>query len=63
MEKLYMFQARFGIVDEFIFWNMERIRTNVGRQFISKEFQEGLSVCGVRLSFVAQDHQDMNAPN
>ena len=47
MDKLDMFHARFGKVDEFGWWNMERIQTDISTQFTSKKFQEGLSVCGV----------------
>ena len=42
MDKLYMFQARFVKIDEFGWWDMERIQTGAGTQFNSKEFQEGL---------------------
>ena len=34
-----MFQARFGKVDEFGWWDMERIQTDAGTQFIPKDFQ------------------------
>ena len=47
MDKLDMFQERFGKVDEFGYWDMDIIQTYAGRQFISKEFQEGISVHGV----------------
>ena len=39
---------------------MEIIQTDNGTQFTSKEFQEGLSLRGVKLSLVAPDHQEMN---
>ena len=39
MEKLDMFQARFGKVDEFGWWDMERIQNDSVTQFISKEFK------------------------
>ena len=47
MEKLDMFQSRFGEIDKFGWWDMERIQTDAGMQFTSKEFQEGLSICGI----------------
>ena len=47
MDKVYMFQARFGKIDEFGWWYMEIIQTNAGTHFTSKEFQEGIYVCGV----------------
>ena len=39
---------------------MEIIQTESGTCFISKEFQEGLSVHGLRLELVAPYHQEMN---
>ena len=47
MDKLHMFQEIFGKVEEFGCWYMDIIQTYAGRQFISKEFQEGISVHGV----------------
>ena len=46
IDKLNMFQARFGKVDLFGWWDMERIKTDSGMQFTFKEFQEALSVHG-----------------
>ena len=60
MDKLYMFQARSGKPDEFGWWYMERIQTDSGTQFTSKEFQEGFSVRGVRLELAEPYHQEMN---
>ena len=57
MEKLDMFQDRFGKLDEFGWWCMESIKTDTGTQITSKEFQEGLFVRGVRNSLAAQNHQ------
>ena len=39
MEKLDMFQARFGKVDELGWWDMENIQTDSSTQFTSKELQ------------------------
>ena len=39
MDKLDMFQEIFVKVDEFGWWNMERIQTDARTQFTSKEFQ------------------------
>ena len=47
MEKPEMFQERFGKIDEFFWWYMDRIQTGAGVQFTYKEFQEGLPVCVV----------------
>ena len=60
MDKLDRFQKRFGKLDEFGWQDMERIKTDSGMQFTSKEFQESLSVSGVRLTLSAPDHQEMN---
>ena len=60
MDKLDMFQAISGKVDEFCWWDMERIKTDSGTQFTSKQFQEGLSVRGVLLALASSDHQEMN---
>ena len=39
MENLNMFLARFGKVDEFGWWDMDRIQTEAGANFTSEEFQ------------------------
>ena len=44
MDKLDMFQTRFGKLYEFGWWDMEIIQTDAGMQFTSKEFQECLSI-------------------
>ena len=56
-DKLDMFQARFGKVDEFGWWYMERIQTDAGMQFKSKEFQQGLYIHEVRLEVAAPYNQ------
>ena len=55
-----MFQAIFEKLYEFRWWDMERNQTDSRMQFTSKEFQEGISVCGVRLALASSDHQEMN---
>ena len=60
MDKLDMFQTRFVKGDEFVLWDMKIIQTDSGTQFTYKEFQEGISVCGVRLALVAPNHQEIN---
>ena len=45
-----MFQERFGKVDEFGWWDMQRIKTDNGMQFKSKEFQGGINLHGVQLA-------------
>ena len=54
-----MFQARFGKVNEFGWWDMEKIQTDSGMQFTPKDFQEGLSVHGVILVLAAPNHQEL----
>ena len=49
MENLDTFQAWFGKVDEFGWWDMEIIQTYAGTQFTSKSFQKGISVRGVKI--------------
>ena len=39
---------------------MEIIQTNIGMQFTSNEFQEGLSVRGVKLALAASEHGETN---
>ena len=39
---------------------MDIIKTDAGKQFTSKDFLEGISVCGVQLSLAALDHQEIN---
>ena len=40
MDKLDMFQSRFGKIDEFGWWDLERILADAGSQFTSTEFKE-----------------------
>ena len=40
MGKLDMFQSRFGKIDEFGWWDLERISADVGTQFTSMEFKD-----------------------
>ena len=60
MEKIDMFQAIFGKLDEFGWWDMEIIQTDDCTQFTSKDFQEGISVRGVLLVLAEPEHQEMN---
>ena len=57
MEKKYIFQARFGKVDEFGWWDLEIIQTDSGKKFTSKDFKERISVHGVHPNLAALDHQ------
>ena len=40
MEKLDMFQSRFGKIDQFGWWDLERISADAGTQFTLTEFKE-----------------------
>ena len=60
VEKLDMFQARFGKVDDFFWWGLEIIQTDAGMQFTLKDFQEGLSARVVRLTLAAPDYKETN---
>ena len=48
--KLDILNAGFGKVDEFGCWDIDIIQTDAGTYFTFKNFQEGLSVSGVRLA-------------
>ena len=60
MDKLDMFQSRFGKIDQFGWWNLEIISADAGTQFTSTEFKDECQTCGVCLSLAASEHQDMN---
>ena len=57
MDKMDMFQSRFGKIDGFGWWGLERISAYDGTQFISMEFKEKLQTCGVHLTLAALEHQ------
>ena len=40
LNKLDMFQSRFGKFDQFGWWDLEIISADVGTQFTSKEFKQ-----------------------
>ena len=60
MDKLNMFQSRFGKIDEFGWWDLERISADAGTQFTSTEFKEECQNRRFRLTLAAPEHQDMN---
>ena len=60
MDKLDMFQFIFGKMDQFGWWDLERISADAGTQFTSTEFKEVCQTHGVCLTFVAPEHQEMN---
>ena len=60
MDKLDMFQSRFGKIDQFECWYLRRISADAGTQFTSTEFKDECQTRGVNLTLVAPEHQDMN---
>ena len=60
MEKLDMFQSRFGKIYQFGWWDLERISADAGTQFTLTEFKYECQTCGVRLKLAAPEHQEMN---
>ena len=50
MVKLDMFQFRFGKIDEFGWWDLERISADTVTQFTSTEFQDECQTCGFHLT-------------
>ena len=57
MEKLDMFQSRFGKIDQFGLWDLERISADAGTQFTSTEIKEECQTRGVRLTLAVPEHQ------
>ena len=60
MDKLDMFQSRFGKIDEFGWWDLERISEDAGTQFTLTESKEECQNRGVRLTLATPEHQEMN---
>ena len=60
MDKLDMFQSIFGKIDQFGWWDLERISSDAGIQFISTEFKDKFQTRGVCLTLAAPEHQEMN---
>ena len=57
MDKLDMFQSRFGKMDQFGWWDLERISADAGTQFTSTKFKQECQNCGVHLTLAAPEHQ------
>ena len=47
MDKLDMLQFRFGKIDQFGWWDLERISADAGTQFTSTEFKDECQTCRV----------------
>ena len=60
MDKLDMFKSRFGEIDQFGWWNLERTSEDAGTQFTLTEFKEECETCRVCLTLAAPEHQEMN---
>ena len=53
MDKLDMFQYRFGRIDEFGWWYLEIVSADSGTQFTSTYFKEECQTRGVHLMLAA----------
>ena len=53
MEKLDMFQSRFGKIDQFGWWDLERISADAGTQFTLTEFKDECQTSGFLLTLAA----------
>ena len=60
MDKLDMFQSRFRKIDQFGWWDLERISADARTHFTLTEFKEECQIRGVRLTLAAPEHQEMN---
>ena len=60
MDKLDMFQSRSGNIDQFGWWDLERISADAGTQFTSTKFKEECQIRGVCLTLAEPEHQEIN---
>ena len=60
MEKLDMFQSSSGKIEEFGWWDLERISADAGTQFTSTEFKGECQTRGVHLKLATPEHQETN---
>ena len=60
MDKLDMFKSRFGKIDQFGWWDLERISADAGTQFASTESKDECQTRGVCLTLAAPERQEMN---
>ena len=60
MDKLDMFQSRFGKIDQFGWWDLERTSAVLGTQFTLTEFKEECQTREVLLTLAAPEHQEIN---
>ena len=55
-----MFQSRFGKIDQFGWWDFERISADGGTQFTSTDFKDEYQTRGVCSELAEPEHQWMN---
>ena len=60
MDKLDMFQSRFGDIEKFGCWYLERISACAGTQFTSTGFKEECQTQGIYSALTTPEHQEMN---
>ena len=60
VDKLDVFQARSGKVDEFGWWKLEIISIDAGTQFTSTELQDKCQTHGIWITLAYTEHQEMN---
>ena len=56
MEKLDMFQSKFGKIEEFGWWDLNRNSADANTQFNSTELQDKCQPHGVHLKLAAPEH-------
>ena len=59
MDKLDMFQSKFGQIDQCGWWDLEIISADAGTQFTSTDFKDECQTREVCLTLVALEHQEM----
>ena len=57
MDKLDMFQSRFGKIDGFFWWDLEIILADAGTQFTSMNIKDQCQTRSVNLTFAYTEHQ------
>ena len=60
MDKLDIFQYRFGKIEKIGWWYLERISVDAGTQFTSTEFQDECQIHGAPITLAYTEHQKMN---
>ena len=60
MNKLDMFQYRFGKMDKFGWWDLEIIPADTGTKFTSMELQDEFQTHGFHMTLENMEHQETN---